>query len=126
MQKKYWWRIFVVIFASVIFGYGNIAVSMDELNLYNPYIDPLMFLSLALLAVSPFLFFARDDVFRKWLGFSGIWFGVAAVLIALSPEYSGGWGPSFNPTKESISIWMSSLFVIISLAKISWDSRKPV
>lgn len=74
--------------------------------------------SLSLLAVSPLLFFISDKIFKKWLRFAGIWFAVAAILILISPEYSGGFGPSLNPTKESVSIWMSSLFVIGSLAII--------
>ena len=124
MGKTYLWRIFVMVLAVVVFGYGYIAVNMDKLNLYNNYIDPLMFLSLSLLAVSPLLFFIRDEVFLKWLRFSLAWFALAAILIALSPEYSGGWGPSFDLTKESVSIWMGTLFVITSLVKITWDSRK--
>lgn len=124
MQKIYWWRFLTVIFSVLVFGYGYIAVNFDGLGIYNSFVDSLMFLSLSLIVVSPFLFFVRDEVFKKWLRFAGVWFGVAAILIALSPEYSGGWGPSLNPTKESVSIWMASLFVIISLAKITWDSRK--
>ncbi len=31
---------------------------------------------------------------------------------------------SSNPEKESISIWLSVLFVIISLAKLVWDTKK--
>lgn len=124
MEKTYWWRISVVVLAVLAFGYGYIAVNMDRSFLYNPYIDPIMFLSLSLLVVSPLLFFIRDEVFLKWLRFSVIWFGVTAVAVAFSPEYAGGWGPSFGPTKESVSIWMASLFVIISLAKITWDSRQ--
>jgi fucose 4-O-acetylase-like acetyltransferase len=62
-------------------------------------------------------------MFKKWLRFAGVWFAVAAILIAVTPEYQGGWMP-ISPTKESVSIWMASLFVIISLAKLAWDSRK--
>ena len=29
-----------------------------------------------------------------------------------------------GPTKESVSVWMSELFVIVSLAKVAWNSRK--
>lgn len=123
MQKTYWWRITVLMLGMIMFGWGYLAVNASELKLYNPYIDPLMFLSISLIAISPFLFFVHDMVFLKWLRFALVWFALAVVFIILSPEYQGGW-IGIGPEKESVSIWMSSLFVIISLIKISWDSWK--
>ena len=133
MQKTYWWRICTLFlgggltFTGVIyenyfcFAYNN-QCPFDSLRL--TVLEPIMFLSLSLLAVSFFLFFIRDDVFLRWFRFAVIWFVVSAVFIFLSPVSSGGWGANLNPTKESVSIWMSSLFVIVSLAKIIWDTRK--
>lgn len=123
MKKTYWWRGVIMLFATVVFVYGYIAVNKDELGLYNSYIDPSMFLSLSLLLVSPFLFFIRDAVFLKWLRFAGVWFFLSALFVALSPEYQRGW-MGIGPTKELVSLWMGVLFVIASIAKIVWDSRR--
>ena len=132
MQKTNWWRMVVLFLGMIIFGWGYLVVNAFELGLcdkggrcfltYGSYVDPLMFLSLFLLIISPMLFFVRDAVFLKWLKFAIAWFALAAIFIALSPVYSGG-SIGLNPTKESVSIWMGSLFVIISLAQLFWVSR---
>lgn len=79
--------------------------------------------SLALLIVSPLLFFISGSIFFKWLRFAIVWFVLAVMFIILSPEYQGGW-LGIGPEKESVSILMSVLFAIISIAKISWDIWK--
>lgn len=79
--------------------------------------------SLALLVVSPALFLISRIVFKKWVHFSIMWFLSTAVLILIAPEYQGGW-LGIGPEKESVSIWLSVLFVIISLAKLVWDTKK--
>lgn len=84
---------------------------------------PLFFLSLALLVVVPFLFFVSDFVFKKWLRFSVVWFIVSLFLIMLAPVTAGGWMP-IDPEKWSVSILMSTLFVILSLGKLAWDSKR--
>ncbi len=83
-----------------------------------------MYLSLSLLIVSPFLFFVRDEVFRKWLRFTLVWFGIAIVLIAVTPEYQGGIFAMMNPTKESVSVFFAFLFVPSALAFLFFTSRK--
>jgi hypothetical protein len=47
---------------------------------------------------------------------------LAVIFIILAPEYQGGW-LGIGPEKESVSIWMSALFIFLSFAKIAWDSR---
>jgi hypothetical protein len=133
MQKTYWWRIVVLFLGIVVFGWGYLVVNAFDLGLcgvgkkcffnYGSYVDPLMFLSLALFVITPFLFFINDLIFKKWLHFAIAWFMLAAIFITLAPVYSGGY-IGLNPTKESVSIWMGSLFVIISIIQIAWLSKK--
>jgi cell division protein FtsW (lipid II flippase) len=136
MQKTYWWRIVILLLSIIVFGYCYIASNNLKLGLchvesgqqkcivhYNNYIDPLAFMSIFIFAVSIVLFFINDKVFLKWLRFAVVWVILSTILIALTPEYSGGW-ISMNPDKESVSIWLGLLFVILSLAKIIWDSKK--
>jgi hypothetical protein len=136
MQKTYWWRtgVFLLALAGLFVGYAvfypyTFGICMPAeghcfLASYKKiFAEPLFLLSLSLLIVSPFLFLVRDVVFLKWLRFALIWFAVAAVLIAATPTYTGGW-MSFGPTKESVSIWLSMLFVAVSSIKLVWDMRK--
>ena len=74
--------------------------------------------------ISLFLFLVNDNIFKKWLIFSLVWLVLSFILILVTPEYSGGWGPNFNPDRETVSIWMGVLFVIISLVLIIWQSVK--
>lgn len=124
MQKTYWWRIGIFLFGGCVFGLGYLVTNTSSLRgWYNSYTDPSMFLSLSLIVVSVISFFIIDNVFKKWLRFSIAWFVLAAILITLAPEYRGGW-LGIGPEKESVSIWASVLFVILSIAKLSWDSWK--
>lgn len=136
MQKTYWWRVAtsltscVLLIVSYIFGHKILFSLCDKIGLdicfettSQTIGKPLFLLSLSLLIVSIFIFFITDIVFKKWLRFAIVWFVVAAVFVALAPVYSGGY-IGLNPTKESISIWMGSLFVILSLIQIVWQSRK--
>lgn len=117
----------------LVFGWGYWLVNVRETGLcrsgiaclfkYNVYVDPFMFFSLSILATSLFLFFVTDAVFLKWLRFAVAWFSLTTIFIIMAPVYTGGF-MGFGPTKESVSIWMASLFVIISLIKLIWDSRR--
>lgn len=128
MKITYWWRASLIIGVVLILTIAYIGpcdYALARCLGGNSILvtRTIFHFSLSLLAVSPFLFFVRDEVFKKWLRFAGVWFTIAAVLIAITPEYQGGW-MSIGPTKESVSIWMGALFVIGSLAKLAWDSRK--
>lgn len=122
MKKTYWWRALVLLIGLLFLGYGYLAVG-DYIFYYNAYVDPIMFIALSLLLISPALFFIKDNIFKKWLKFAVIWIILTAIFVSLSPEYSGGY-IGLNPTKESVSIWMGVFFVILSLVKIFWDSKK--
>lgn len=123
MKKTYWWREVVVIVGIIALGYWYLATSFDTLGLYNSFTKSFALLSLSLFLVSPFLFFVRDEVFLKWLRFSLVWFGVAIVLIAITPEYHAGIFSMMNPTKESVSVLFASLFIPASLLKLLVDSK---
>jgi hypothetical protein len=131
MQKTYWWRILVLFISGGVvflgwvydtylcFSSSSSDCPFDQFRL--SIFEPAMFLSL--LATSPFLFFVRDAVFLKWLRFAIVWFVITVLLIVLAPVSTGG-RMSFGPTKEFVSMWMGALFVIASLAKLVWDSKK--
>lgn len=124
MQKTYWWRVFILFFSIIIFGWGYIVTSRNDLDrFYNSYTDPSMFLSLSVFIISIISFFIVDTVFIKWFRFFIVWFFLAIIFITFAPEYYGGW-LGLGPTKEFIAIWMSALFVILSITKITWDSWK--
>jgi hypothetical protein len=131
MKKTYLWRILFLIISIVLFGWGYLVVNSFELGIckkglscflkYGSYIDPLMFYSISLIAISPFLFFIADNTFLKWLRFALVWILLSIIFIALAPVSTGGW-MSFGPTKESVSIWMGSFLVIISFGLISYQN----
>ncbi|MEI6650126.1 MAG: hypothetical protein WCL23_01685 [Candidatus Moraniibacteriota bacterium] len=52
-----------------------------------------------------------------------VWFGITVVLIMLTPEHAG-YILNLGPTKESVSLAMSVLFVPVSLAKLFLDSKR--
>lgn len=135
MKKTYWWRIMMVLLGLVVFGYGWVVSFANKIGLckiengtekclvsYSPYIDSLGFLSVSLIIVSIFLFFVSDLVFKKWFKFAVAWFMVTSIFIFFAPTSSTQ--IIGNPTKEDISIWMGSLFVIISLIQIIILSKK--
>ena len=132
MKKTYWWRMITLLVGLVVFGHSYMSTHDSSLCgtfnsclfRYNAYTDPLLFLSLSLLALSVTVFFVNDSIFLKWLRFTLIWFATATIFIVLSPEYSPGYIGNMMPTKEMVSIWMSILFVLISPIKIIWDSKK--
>jgi len=119
MKKQSWWAL-GLIGASLIFMvsayFGPCDNKLNKCFWGNSilYTRTLFHISLAILLTVPFIFFFSDKFFIKWLRFALIWFFLAIVFIVLAPVYTGGW-ISFGPTKESVSIWMSGLFVAISL-----------
>lgn len=69
------------------------------------------------------LFLTSDKTFIKWLKFAVGWIILSLIFISATPEYSGGW-VSFTPDREQVSIWMSGLFLAISLVLIAYWSSK--
>ncbi len=86
---------------------------------------PLFLISLSVIVTSIGTFFISNRTFKRWIKFAIAWMIMAVIAIAVSPVYSpyifGG------PTKESVSIWMGTLFVIISLTMftvMTWRERR--
>ena len=89
-------------------------------SVYKIIVEPLFFVSSSLLIVALFLLFVRDQIFIAWLTFAKWWIPLTIVLIVISPtDGSGAFFPAFS-SKELTSIWMSSLFVVISLILITY------
>ncbi len=122
-QKTYWWRVSVILFAVVLFSYGFIVSNViDRFGWYYSYVDSFDFASVAFFLSSFFLFFVSDAVFLKWFKFASIWWFFSIILIILTPESYNSF-LNLSPDRESVSIWLSVLFVIISLAKLVWDTK---
>ena len=136
-KKTYWWRgVTLVLFLSGVFiGYAlfypyefGICTSLNRSCVFSAIrktiAEPLFLFSISSFIISIFLFFINDNIFLKWLRFAGVWIVFSAFLVAITPSHSGGIFAFGGPSKEDVSIWTGSLFVILSLAKIIWDSRK--
>lgn len=81
----------------------------------------------AALFVSPFFFFIPENVFKKWFWFTLAWFVTSSLWIAAAPTYDSGFFSMMNFTKEKVSIFMSILFVPISLGILlfaSWKEKR--
>lgn len=61
------------------------------------------------------LFFLSKNIFTKWLKFAVVWIILSLFFILITPVYPGGF---MDPNREQVSIWMSGLFLIISLILI--------
>ena len=57
-------------------------------------------------------------VFKLWRVFTLIYFSIAIILVLLSPEV----GDILEPDKETVALWLSVLFVILSILLISYKS----
>lgn len=128
MQKTYWWRVGLFVMALVVLileyasvcdykfgrcmGGNSISVVRTSFHLF-----------LATSIISIFLFLISDKIFLKWLRFAVMWIILSIMAVIVTPEYAGT-GVVSGPNREMVSIWMGSLFVIISLIKITWDSKK--
>lgn len=134
MSKTYWWRITLfsasLILLSILWIYDAYLCGAYSVNSYcfpskieRNVLEPLFFSFLAVLAVSPFLFFITDVIFLRWLRFALVWFGLTLILVAMAPVYTGGF-MGFGPTKELVSIWMGILFVPVSLIQIILTHRR--
>lgn len=124
MEKKtYWWRGVVVLFAFALLSYGYVISDIETFGWYYSYVDSFDFASIAFFCCSLFLFFVLDTVFLKWLKFASIWWFFSMIVIILTPESYSSF-LNLSPDRQFVSIWLSALFVIISLVKLAWDSKK--
>ncbi|PIP28651.1 MAG: hypothetical protein COX29_00020 [Candidatus Moranbacteria bacterium CG23_combo_of_CG06-09_8_20_14_all_35_22] len=122
-KKTYWWRALIVLTSVSLLGVAYVMNGKSFLCL-EIISGPLFIMGLTILIISIFLFFINDKIFLKWLRFAGVWIILSIFAIAITPSHSGGILSFGGPSKEDVSIWMGALFVILSLAKIIWDSKK--
>jgi len=115
MKKTYWWRILLFLISVGVAVTTYLIATIDQLDLYySTYNNPILYLAISLFLISPTLFLVSDRTFRIWAWVAIGWFFLAALAVAWVPEYQGGW-LGLGPTKESVSVWMSVLFLPISL-----------
>lgn len=128
MKKTYWWRVVVLVFFGLIMilsYFGPCENKLERCLGGNSIllVRTLFHLSIPILFSGLFLFLVGDNIFIKWLKLSVILFFISLFFISITPEYSGGW-VSFTPDKEQVSIWMSALFLVISIVMITIWSIK--
>lgn len=129
MKKTYLWRIAltsvsILVLLSVFISKCNFNINRC-LGGDSIYVARTIFhIFLAILIISLVLFFVTDKIFLKWIRFTVVWIILSIILIAITPTYPGGWMPIMAPDKESVSISMGSLLVILSLGQIVWQSWK--
>ena len=92
-------------------------------------IDTVFFIAM-LLFVFPFvLFFSlitykmRDEVSRAWIRFATWWVPLQILLVALTPESSGGYFVVILD-KQFVAIILSGLFTLISLLLIAYRALR--
>lgn len=128
MKKTYWWRVLLSFFAAIGITIGEITfypykygLCKDSLDncavsvLRKSFSEPLFIFAVALFLISLFLFFVSNNIFIKWLKFAVVWIILSLFFILITPVYPGGF---MDPNREQVSIWMSGLFLIISLILI--------
>jgi len=98
----------VVLISSVLSAYGYIK--------YSDFTDPLLFLSVAYFIVSVIVYFLNNNVFKRWNIFALIWLFISLFFISKTSSHAVG---LLDSDKEQVSIWMSSLFLIISVTMIT-------
>lgn len=90
-------------------------------EIYKFVAEPLFNLSLSLLIISAIIIFVRDQIFYSWLKFAYWWLSITILLVLIVPTNDGSLLPI---TKEIVSLWMSGLFIFISLVIIVIKSLK--
>lgn len=104
-----------IIISSVVILVCCYFASIDMFFSYNAYVDPIAYSTLFILIASLCAFFISNKIFIRWIVFTVLWYIFAWGWIIDAPQYSGKFFDMGPSTKEDISIWMGSLFVIISL-----------
>jgi len=87
--------------------------------------DPNWLSTFSLSLIFFILLFTKEAIFNAWKKF-GVWYiPLAAVLIFLAPSGSGGnFGYSMSIDREGATIFLSAIFIIVSLIIIILKSIK--
>ncbi len=118
--------IVVLIFVAVIMFGNNICIKINDcFSLFvfgSPY--QLLFLPLfsILLSLIPFLFLS-EKVYYLWVKFAFATLPIIAFLIYISPTYSHS-PIGFDVTKETTSMILSVVFVVVSWLIAVWHMLK--
>ena len=126
MKPNTLFKSFIVVAAGSCLFYCYLA-SREIYFTYHYYIDPLSYVSLAIFISAIFTFFVSIATFRWWGICSLLWWTLGVILIINAHHTSGKFFDVLILTKESISIWMGALFVIISLimfAVMTWRENR--
>lgn len=112
----------VLLFAAFLFaknlGFCNL-INSSCTDTFDPFAENLsVFIPLFLFSIITYKM--HDEVYQAWLRFSFVWIPLSMVLIFLSPEYSADW--MYPVVKGTVAFFSSLLFIVVSLAVITWKS----
>jgi len=115
----------VVLGLSEKFGICPSASSYVCINKAELWAEPLFFGSLSLFIILLILLFTKEAVWNAWKKF-GIWYiPLTAFLIFIAPSSSGGsFGYSMGFDREAVTMFLSAIFLVISLLIIAIKSWK--
>jgi len=130
-------KFILLAFSVLTFGYLELIIFSGKIGIcpnvdhglscfvdFTYLINPLIPISLLFIFVFIMIFFVSNYVLKKWINFLICWLVIETFLIISFPYDYGGW-LSFGPTKYLVSLWMSSLFLIISLILLGvWQLKE--
>ena len=68
-------------------------------------------------------YWTREEVYQAWFRFLRWWIPLSVLLILVTPEYGGG---LINPvSKGTVAVFLSALFVLISMIIITYKYWRP-
>lgn len=92
-------------------GYKKILLDIDD------YLGvPMVFFSVSLIVLSLIIFFLNNSIIKKWLKLSIPLAIFCWIIILITPVSSLGF---LTPERAQVSIWMSTLFLVISIIMIT-------
>lgn len=99
---------------------------LNDTYCFDPYDEiigqPLSTLSFCFFILSIILLFVKEKVFYVWSKFSAVFILITALIIAKAPVYSGSIDPF---EKKPVTIFLTSLFFLMSLALILSKTFRP-
>jgi cell division protein FtsW (lipid II flippase) len=123
MKKTYWWRIVLFLFSTLtpaLLYTTSCGYNFNRCLWGNNLTSSTLFrFSLALIIISLFLFFLSDKIFLKWLKFAVAWIILSIITIVATPERHAFF--SMDPDKETVSLWMGILLVIINAVFLAYQ-----
>ena len=109
---------------SILFGFLSDNGSCNQYQQMCQSFAFMLLIFLALLPLSILIFSVREKTFYSWLKFTYWWIPLSIFIIFLAPLHDGS---LLTFSKQIISLWMSGLFIFISLIiiiKKSFGLRK--